>query len=37
LSRPAVRARFMRMGHWFDRATGGVLIALGVRVALAQK
>jgi threonine/homoserine/homoserine lactone efflux protein len=37
MSRLAVRARFLRLGHWFDRATGAVLIALGVKVALAQR
>jgi RhtB (resistance to homoserine/threonine) family protein len=37
MSRPAVRAKFLRLGHWFDRATGAVLIALGVKVALAQR
>jgi threonine/homoserine/homoserine lactone efflux protein len=37
LSRAKVRAAFQRMGHWFDRATGAVLIALGVRVALAHR
>jgi RhtB (resistance to homoserine/threonine) family protein len=37
MSRPAVRQRFLRLGHWFDRATGAVLIALGIRVALAHR
>jgi RhtB (resistance to homoserine/threonine) family protein len=37
MSRPAVREKFLRMGHWFDRATGAVLIALGVKVALTQR
>jgi len=33
-SRDRVRAGFARMGHWFDRVTGAVLIALGARLAL---
>lgn len=37
LSRPRVREAFMRLGHWFDRVTGAVLIALGIKVALGQK
>lgn len=32
LSRDAVRAFFLRAGHWFDRGIGIVLIALAVRV-----
>ncbi len=35
-SRARVRAGFARMGHWFDRATGAVLIALGARLALSE-
>lgn len=35
-SHARVRAGFARMGHWFDRAMGGVLIALGVRLAFVQ-
>jgi threonine/homoserine/homoserine lactone efflux protein len=30
----AMRAAFARAGRWFNRATGLVLIGLGVRVAL---
>lgn len=33
-SQARVRNWFLRLGHWFDRAIGGVLIALGARVAL---
>ena len=33
-SQSRVRAGFMRLGHWFDRAMGVVLIALGLRLAL---
>jgi RhtB (resistance to homoserine/threonine) family protein len=33
-SQARVRAGFLRMGHWFERSTGLVLIALGVRVAI---
>lgn len=37
LSQARIREKFMRLGHWFDRATGIVLIALGVKVAFAQR
>ncbi|EKM96358.1 amino acid transporter LysE [Stutzerimonas degradans] len=35
-SRARVRAGFARMGHWFDRATGALLITLGARLALSE-
>lgn len=35
-SQQRVRAGFARMGHWFDRITGVVLIGLGIKVALSQ-
>lgn len=35
-SRDRVRAGFARMGYWFDRVTGAVLIALGARLALSE-
>jgi len=35
-SRPAVRRGFNRMGHWFDRLMGTVLIGLGLHLALSQ-
>lgn len=35
-SRERVRAGFARMGHWFDRFTGVVLIGLGVRLAASE-
>ncbi len=35
-SRDRVRAGFARMGHWFDRVTGAVLIALSARLALSE-
>ncbi|MEL7558409.1 LysE family translocator [Stutzerimonas chloritidismutans] len=35
-SRERVRAGFARMGHWFDRVTGAVLIGLGVRLAASE-
>lgn len=35
-SRAHVRAGFARMGHWFDRVTGVVLIGLGVRLAVSE-
>ncbi|MNY78952.1 threonine efflux system [compost metagenome] len=35
-SQNRVRAGFARMGHWFDRTMGALLIALGVRLALSE-
>ncbi|MDG9882828.1 LysE family transporter [Pseudomonas putida CSV86] len=35
-SQARVRATFARMGHWFDRAMGAVLIALGIRIAFSE-
>ncbi len=35
-SQARVRAGFMRMGHWFDRAMGAVLVALGLRLAFGE-
>ena len=35
-SRERVRAGFARMGHWFDRLTGALLIGLGVRLAISE-
>lgn len=35
-SQERVRAGFARMGHWFDRAMGGVLVALGLKLALTE-
>ncbi|MCY1437350.1 Threonine efflux protein [compost metagenome] len=35
-SQQRVRAGFARMGHWFDRLMGGVLVALGVKLALTE-
>ena len=35
-SQQRVRAGFARMGHWFDRAMGAVLVALGVKIALTE-
>lgn len=35
-SRGHVRAGFARLGHWFDRLTGAVLIGLGARLALSE-
>ena len=35
-SRARVRSGFARMGHWFDRVTGAVLIGLGVRLAVSE-
>lgn len=37
LSRRAVRERFLRSGHWFDRAMGALLVGLGVKVALTTR
>ncbi|KQQ50787.1 lysine transporter LysE [Pseudomonas sp. Leaf127] len=35
-SQTRVREGFARMGHWFDRAMGAVLVALGVKLAFTQ-
>ncbi|KAF1051180.1 MAG: Threonine efflux protein [Stenotrophomonas maltophilia] len=35
-SQPRVRSGFARMGHWFDRAMGAVLVGLGVKLALSE-
>ncbi|MCY1401045.1 Threonine efflux protein [compost metagenome] len=35
-SQQRVRAGFARMGHWFDRLMGGVLVALGVKLAFTE-
>jgi len=35
-SLPQVRAGFTRMGHWFDRAMGAVLVGLGLHLAFSQ-
>lgn len=35
-TRPGVRDRFLRIGHWFDRVMGVLLLALAARLALAS-
>lgn len=35
-SQTRVRDSFLRLGHWFERLTGVVFIALGVRVAISE-
>ncbi|MDP3846456.1 MAG: LysE family transporter [Pseudomonas sp.] len=35
-SHARVRNGFIRMGHWFDRMMGTVLVALGIKVALSE-
>lgn len=35
-SQQRVRDGFARLGHWFDRGMGAVLIALGVKIALTE-
>ncbi|MGK9065536.1 LysE family translocator [Stutzerimonas chloritidismutans] len=35
-SRARIRAGFARMGHWFDRVTGVVLVGLGIRLAASE-
>ncbi len=35
-SQQRVRAGFARMGHWFDRAMGAVLVGLGVKIAFTE-
>ncbi len=32
-----VREKFLRVGHWFDRLTGAVLIGLGLKVLLSSR
>lgn len=36
LTRPRIRSLFTRFGHWAERAMGVVLLALGIRLALAS-
>jgi len=36
LTTPVIRARFLRYSKWIDRLCGGVLIALGIRLALTK-
>ena len=36
LTTPKIRAQFMRCSKWIDRICGGVLIALGLRLALTK-
>ncbi|WPC06080.1 LysE family transporter [Pseudomonas benzenivorans] len=35
-SQARVRAGFARLGHWFDRLTGAVLVGLGVKLAFSE-
>ena len=35
-SQQRVRAGFARLGHWFDRLMGGVLVALGIKLAFSE-
>ena len=35
-SHQRVRTGFARMGHWFDRTMGAVLVALGVKLAFTE-
>lgn len=35
-SQHRVRTAFARIGHWFDRLTGAVLVGLGIKLALTQ-
>ena len=35
-SQPRVRAGFTRMGHWFDRLMGAVLVGIGVKLAFSE-
>lgn len=37
LSADAIRSRFMRVRHWFERACGVFLFALGIRVATSDR
>lgn len=36
LTTPAIRARFIKYSKWIDRVCGGVLLALGLRLALTK-
>lgn len=36
LTKAAVRRKFLRLGHYFDRIMGGLLIALGIKVGLSS-
>lgn len=36
LTTPVIRARFLKCSKWIDRVCGGVLIALGIRLALTK-
>lgn len=36
LTTPKIRAAFMKLSHWIDRISGGLLIALGVKLALSK-
>ena len=33
LTHPSIRQVFTRLGHWIDRITGGILVALGIKIA----
>jgi threonine/homoserine/homoserine lactone efflux protein len=35
-SHQRVRAGFSRLGHWFDRLMGAVLVGLGVKLAFSE-
>ncbi|MCY1417599.1 Threonine efflux protein [compost metagenome] len=35
-SQRRVRAGFARMGHWFDRLMGAVLVGLGIKLAFTE-
>jgi RhtB (resistance to homoserine/threonine) family protein len=35
-SQPRVRAGFSRLGHWFDRLMGAVLVGLGIKLAFSE-
>ncbi|MES2820394.1 MAG: LysE family transporter [Pseudomonadota bacterium] len=35
-SQARVRAGFARLGHWFDRAMGAVLVGLGIKLAFSE-
>lgn len=36
LTKPAIRARFMAVLHWVERGCGGLMVALGVKLALSR-
>ena len=36
LTNPAVKSKFMKIMHWIERGCGGLMIGLGVKLALTK-